>query len=166
MNDNNTPPPSNRAKLAAGGMAAAVALAVPLIITFEGMINHGYRDPVGIATSCVGHVSPEVVVGRHYTNAECSTQLAGDLERTSQGIARCLPAQLPTPSRAAFVSFAFNVGPARFCGSSIARRLNAGDLRGACAGLSAYVFARGQRLPGLVRRRAAERALCERGLHP
>ncbi|HHG5564729.1 TPA: glycoside hydrolase family protein [Pseudomonas aeruginosa] len=44
------------------------------------------------------------------------------------------------------------------------RKLNAGDVRGACAELSRWVYAGGKKLGGLVRRRAAERELCEIGL--
>lgn len=160
----NSPQMRTRVAGAATGLGAAVALAIPLIIAFEGMVPRGYLDPVGIATSCVGHVGPDVVVGRRYSPEECRSQLAHDLERTAAGIAPCLPARTPQPVQAAMVSFAFNVGPQAFCRSGVARSLQHGDIRGACAGLSRWVYARGRQLPGLVRRRAAERALCERGL--
>jgi GH24 family phage-related lysozyme (muramidase) len=45
-----------------------------------------------------------------------------------------------------------------------ARKANAGDMPGACAELSRWTRAGGNELPGLVKRRAAERELCERGL--
>ncbi|WP_405045477.1 glycoside hydrolase family protein [Pseudomonas aeruginosa] len=48
--------------------------------------------------------------------------------------------------------------------STLLRKLNAGDVRGACAELSRWVYAGGKKLGGLVRRRAAERELCEIGL--
>lgn len=147
-----------------GGVAAAIALAVPVIQHFEGLRQTGYGDVVGVATSCFGHTGPDAVVGRRYSMAECEGQLARDLERTSDGIADCIKVPVPANSYAAFVSFAFNVGPAAFCRSTVVKRLNAGDLRGACAGLSAWVYAGGKKWPGLVRRRAAERALCEEGL--
>jgi GH24 family phage-related lysozyme (muramidase) len=54
------------------------------------------------------------------------------------------------------------------CTSNAARRFSAGDWRGGCravneddAGRAQWVTARGVLLPGLVKRRAAERALCE-----
>jgi lysozyme len=71
---------------------------------------------------------------------------------------------VPVESFAAFTSFAFNVGVRGFCGSKVARMLNAGDLAGACAGMDAWVYAGGRRVQGLVNRRRQERALCERGL--
>lgn len=143
---------------------AASALAVPMIGTHEGTINVGYRDPVGIPTSCTGHTGPEVVVGKRYSDAECARQLAEDAVEHGLDIAPCVPADLPVETHAAFISFAFNVGAGKFCSSTLSRKARAGDLAGACAELSKWTRAGGQVLPGLVKRRKAERELCEAGL--
>lgn len=66
--------------------------------------------------------------------------------------------------RAAFLSFAFNVGDDAFCRSTLVRMVNAGDINSACAELSRWTYASGTQLPALVRRRAAERQLCEQEL--
>ena len=66
--------------------------------------------------------------------------------------------------KAAFLSFAFNVGNGAFCSSTLVRKANTGDMPGACSELSKWVYAGGKQLPGLVKRRAAERAMCERDL--
>ena len=62
-------------------------------------------------------------------------------------------------------------GRTAYCGSTTAKRFNAGDWKGACRALNEadngrpqWVTAGGRVLPGLVKRRAEERALCERGL--
>ena len=44
---------------------------------------------------------------------------------------------------------------------ALARKTNAGDLAGACAELSRWTYAGGRQLPGLIKRRAAEREMCE-----
>ncbi|MBY5974980.1 glycoside hydrolase family protein, partial [Ferrimonas balearica] len=79
-----------------------------------------------------------------------------------------LPAQLPDQTRAAFVSAAYNIGAGAFCGSSMSRRAQAGDLVGACDALLMWNKARvkGVLRPvtGLTRRRQAERALCLEGV--
>lgn len=143
---------------------AAAAVSVPLIATWEGTIKVGYRDPVGIPTSCTGHTGPDAIVGRRYTDEECAAQLASDAVKHGLEISHCLPESLPVQTRAAFTSFAFNVGTAKFCSSTLAKKARAGDLRGACAELSKWTYAGGRVLPGLVKRRADERAMCERGL--
>lgn len=150
----------------AGAMAAAALVATPLIMVFEGHREIGYRDIVGVPTSCYGHTGPDAVVGRRYSRSECDSQLAKDVASHAAGIRSCITVAVPKESLAAFVSFSFNVGVNAFCGSSLARKLNAGDLRGACNGLSAWVYAGGKRVKGLESRRAKERELCLKGVRP
>lgn len=139
---------------------AAAALAVPLVMVFEGYVPRAYRDPVGVLTACYGHTGPDVQPGQTYTREQCRALLEQDLARHAQALA-CIRRPLTDGQKAAFVSFAYNVGPQAFCDSTLARKANAGDMPGACAELSKWVYAKGQKLPGLVKRRAAERAMCE-----
>lgn len=156
------------AQRAVAGILAAAAVAIPVIATYEGSEPVGYPDPgVGVAlpTACTGHTGG-VVIGRRYTEAQCSAWLAEDAVKHGLDIGACLPASLPIDTHAAFISFGFNVGAAKFCSSTLSRKARAGDLAGACAELSKWTYAGGRQLTGLVRRRKAERALCERGLTP
>ncbi|HWA60712.1 MAG TPA: glycoside hydrolase family protein, partial [Caulobacteraceae bacterium] len=101
---------------AAAGLAAAVALAAPFIMRWEGDGGRvGYRDAVGVVTSCYGHTGAGAVLGRRYSRAECSTELAEDVDVHARAVAACLRAPVPRETLAAFVSFAFNAGPAAFC---------------------------------------------------
>ncbi|SMC27199.1 lysozyme [Andreprevotia lacus DSM 23236] len=140
--------------------AGALALAASLTSHFEGRVDHTYRDPVGILTSCVGHTGPELRMGQTFSAAQCDAQLYADLLKHADAL-NCIKRPLSDGQKAAFLSFAFNVGNARFCDSGIVRKANAGDLPGACAELGRWVYAGGRQLPGLVQRRAAERAACE-----
>jgi lysozyme len=145
---------------------AAAAVAVPVIAAHEGYVPVGYPDPgvgVSLPTACYGHTGG-VTIGKRYSQADCEAWLAQDAVRHGMSIAGCLPDELPIQTRAAFTSFAYNIGPAKFCSSSLSRRAQAGDLRGACKAIGLYVYAGTRKLPGLVKRRAAERALCEAGL--
>jgi lysozyme len=144
---------------------AACALAVPGLAVYEGKVNKGYADPApgAFPTICYGHMEPGVI-GKTYDDQRCAELLAQDAVKHGLDIAKCLPDELPTETRAAFISFGFNVGSAKFCASTLAAKARAGDLRGACAELSRWTTAGGKTLPGLVKRRAGERALCERGL--
>lgn len=74
---------------------------------------------------------------------------------------RCIHVPLQNYEAAALVSFVFNVGERKFCRSTLARRINRGELPAACAELDKWIYAKGRKLPGLVNRRAQERALCE-----
>lgn len=144
---------------------AAAAVASPLVVEFEGWVLRGYRDPVGIVTACAGDTN-NVTLGKAYTEDECQRRLALVLVDHGLDIAPCINAQLPVEIHAAALSFAYNVGASKACASTMFRKLNARDFRGACAEFSRWTYAGGRQLPGLVRRRAAERALCESGLNP
>lgn len=60
---------------------------------------------------------------------------------------------------AALSDFAFNLGAARLAGSTLRRKINAGDIDGARAELAKWVRGGGRVLPGLVIRRATEAAM-------
>lgn len=141
------------------GTAAASTLTV-FVPDFEGMILRGYKDPVGIVTACAGHTAT-AVLGKPYTRGECQILLEHDLALHAEGVLKCVKVEMTTGQKAAFVSFAYNVGVRKFCESTAAKKLNAGDGAGACKELSRWTTAKGRQLMGLVKRRAAERAICE-----
>lgn len=158
-------------KVAASGAALALILAVstPLIAAHEGEVRATYRDPLGIATSCYGHTGPELRMGQTFTRQQCLATLDADQKKILAGVAGCTKAPLAVDTWAAFLSFSFNAGYGAYC-KRFAPLVNAGDVAGACRKLSLYVYGHknGQavKLPGLVKRRATERALCEKGLAP
>jgi lysozyme len=151
--------------------AGAAAILLVIVPNFEGTIFKGYRDPIGIATRCSGDTK-NVVVGQVYTKAECQESLETGLIAHAEPVLRCTPAlKGRTYQLAAAVSWAYNIGAHAYCDSTTARRFNAGDFRGACkamnesdSGRPQWVSAAGKILPGLVKRRVAERALCEKDL--
>jgi lysozyme len=160
----NAPVKSGRGSLAAvvGGPAAVLLLAI--VPAFEGMRNDPYLDVVKIRTVCFGHTGADIQ-GRRYSDAECRAMLDKDLARHAAPVLTCTPELRGRPYQtAAAVSFAYNAGTTAWCTSGMARDFRQGRDHAACAGLSKWVYAGGRRVEGLVRRRAAERALCERGL--
>ena len=148
------------------GLTAGVAiLATPVVLHFEGWRLTSYKDPIGIVTDCAGHTKT-ARMGEKHTHASCAQKLRLDMAEHWEGIAACVPslAKLSDEEAAAYLSFSFNVGTGAFCGSTLAKKLEAGDRMGACAELSRWVNAGGKPLPGLVSRRAAEREMCELGV--
>lgn len=153
-----TPSQPATARSATAVGLGVLALAAPLVALWEGLRTQPYLDPVGVATVCYGETHAEM---RGYTVAECQAMLLKSMADHAADIAPCLPEGLPEHVQAASLSFAYNVGATKFCDSTMARKLHAGDLPGACAELSRWTYAGGRELPGLVKRRAAERAMCE-----
>ncbi|MBB3260015.1 lysozyme [Paraburkholderia bannensis] len=151
--------------------AAAAALLLSVIPKFEGTVLVARPDPIGIVTACNGDTK-DVTLGQRFTPEECSVRLEQRLIEHAEPVLKCTPGLRGHPNQlAAAVSFAYNIGASAYCGSSTARRFNAGNWRAACrainesdGGRPQWVYAGGRTLPGLVTRRAEERAMCERGL--
>ena len=59
----------------------------------------------------------------------------------------------------AISDFIFNLGPSRYAASTLRRRVNDSDWRGARTEIRRWVFGGGRKLPGLVLRRETEAAL-------
>ena len=122
-----------------------------------------YRDPIGIVTACTGHTGPELRMGQTFTKEQCTEMLYVDLLKHAQAL-ECVKRPMSDGQKAAFLSFSFNVGNGAFCSSTLVRKANAGDMPGACAELSRWTYAGGKQLLSLIKRRAAERKLCEEGM--
>lgn len=150
----------------------AISLITGLITTFEGDRPVGYKDPVGIPTAGVGHTGKDVIVGKFYEKAIREKWLVEDLAEAGQVVERCAPANIDIYQRAAFISFAFNVGAGRkgvkdgFCVLKSGRQPShlryafAGDKTRSCRALLQWDKAGGKVMKGLQRRRKAECKLC------
>lgn len=151
-----------KTKLAATVAAGILALATPMVAYYEGYVPQTYADPVGIPTICYGHTGPDVVAGRTASRDECITLLQRDLGTAYGGVVRCIGVPLQPHEAAALTSFTYTVGADALCGSTLARLANGGAPATAwCRELDRWVFSRGVKLQGLVKRRQAERAMCE-----
>ncbi|ATQ75098.1 lysozyme [Massilia violaceinigra] len=135
------------------------AIAVTIVGGFEGLRQAAYLDPVGIPTICFGETKG-VRMGQRATLDQCNAMLAASLQLANHAVDDCIRAPLPDYRRAALVSFAYNVGQTSLCGSTLARKLNAGDTLGGCDELLRWTYAKGIKLPGLVTRRQKERNYC------
>ena len=143
--------------------AALAAALVAAVGAFEGLRTVAYRDPVGIPTICFGETRG-VKMGDRAAVAECKQMLGDRLLEFEAGIAKCLrnPSAIPDGAWAASVSLAYNIGVGGFCKSSVRRELDAGNITAACNNFRRFVYAKGIKLPGLVKRREAERQMCLR----
>lgn len=146
-------------------MGGVLALAVAVVGGFEGVRLATYRDVVGVPTVCFGETRG-VKMGDKYTMDECKVMLGDGLVEFEAGMRKCLraPDTIPDKTYVSFLSFAYNVGNGAFCGSTLRRKADAGDLKGACDELPKWNKAGGKVIKGLVNRRAEERKLCREGL--
>ena len=145
-----------------GTVGAAV---IALVGIWEGLRLTAYRDVVGVPTVCYGETYG-VKLGDKHTKAECDAMLMRSLRKHEAGMRKCLkdPDAIPGKSYVAFVSLTYNIGVGAFCRSTARKRLNRGDIRGACNAGKWFNKAGGRTIKGLVNRRAAEHRLCLEGL--
>lgn len=97
---------------------------------------------------------------RVWTKAEIDELFRADVETFERGVLRLVPGCVGRQgSFDALVSFAFNAGLGNLQRSTIRMRANRGDWEGAAEAFMAWTKGGGKILPGLVRRREAERTL-------
>ena len=148
-------------KLLAYGFTAAVAVSGGyLVAPREGKVNTAYLDPVGIWTVCYGNTGKEAKKGNTYTDEQCLDQMAEDLASHDKQMMNLIRVPLTDYQHAAFLSFTYNVGVGNFKSSTMLRKLNSKDYNGACQELVKWIYAKGQKLNGLVNRRQDELKMC------
>lgn len=144
------------------------AAALDLIKSFESFVDHWYPDPAhgwDVPTCCYGHTDaagePKFAAtkSKTFTKAEGSAILARDLEAVERQVESAVTVELNDNQFGALVSFTFNLGAGNLKKSTLLKKVNRGDFAGAANEFGKWVNAGGQKLNGLVRRRAAEKAL-------
>lgn len=129
-----------------------------LIKSFEGLRLQAYRDAVGIWTIGYG-TTRGVQPGMKISEKEAEEFLQDDLARFEKAINDAVKVSINDNQFSALVSFTYNVGSGALRSSTLLRLLNRGDIRGAANQFPRWNRAGGRVLPGLTRRRNAERAL-------
>jgi lysozyme len=134
---------------------------IALIKSAEGLRLNAYPDPgTGGVPWTIGYgTTSGVTKGMVIDASQAEQMLQLDLVRFEKAIARLVTVPLNQHQFDALVSFAYNVGEGNFSSSTLLRLLNAGDYSAAAAQFSRWINAGGKIMPGLVKRRAAERTL-------
>lgn len=148
----------NKIKTAAAG--GLIALTMAMVTNFEGYEPKPYRDVVGVLTVCYGHTGPDIIPTKTYTKAECDALLEKDLAIVAKAVNPLIKVNIPDYTRAALYSFTYNVGTGAFSRSTMLKKLNAGDITGACNELRRWTYAGGVKWKGLMTRREVEKAVC------
>ena len=150
---------------------------IDLVKVFEGFHRIATREPVISAVPYVcpagywtlGYGSLRALDGEPVgedtpaiTEPEGEAMMRRDLSSAEASVHALLPIwawELTDAAFGALVSFIYNVGSGNCQASTLRRKIKAGDLAGAANEFPRWVYGGGRRLPGLVRRREAERTL-------
>lgn len=131
-----------------------------LIKDFEGCRLKAYLCPAGVWTIGYGHtqgVKPDMVINQ----LQAERFLRQDLKRFEDAVTSLVKVPITPNQFSALVSFAYNVGTGALYDSTLLRKLNKKDYKGAANEFLRWNKAGGKVLPGLTRRRLAEKDLFE-----
>ncbi|MES2182156.1 MAG: lysozyme [Pseudomonadota bacterium] len=133
--------------------------ALELIKEFEGLRLMAYLDPVGIPT--IGYGSTKgVVLGQRITHDRAVELLLDDCKMRVKHLVTKIKVPVNDHELCAVLSLVYNIGLVGFDNSTLLRKLNAGEHKVDVADeFLRWKRAGGKVLPGLVRRRKAERKL-------
>lgn len=151
--------------LAVLGLILGRNMALKVIKQFEGLSLVPYKDTGGVWTIGYGH---KILPSEQYypygpvkeiTVQEADNLLGQDTHTASNAIADYVTVPLTANQKDALTSFAYNVGVNAFAGSTLLKKLNAGDYQGAANEFLKWNHDNGVVVAGLTARREAERNL-------
>ena len=144
------------------------AAGITLICGFEGLELKAYDDGVGIWTIGFGTTiypnGVKVKRGDTCTIEQAKAYMAYDLKKFESAVNNAVTVPINQNQFDALVSLAYNIGTNAFKNSTLVKKLNAGDIRGAAAQFDVWNKGGGKVMQGLVNRRAVERKLFEKAL--
>jgi lysozyme len=148
-----------RSRVAVGTLALSAAAYVGIAV------HEAYRGDAYLPTKddvpTIGFgATRDVQMGDKITVERALVRLLEDASEYEQAVRRCAPVAMYQHEFDAWVSFTYNVGTNAFCKSTAAKYLNAGQYEKACDEMTKWVKQAGKTLPGLVKRREAERQKC------
>jgi lysozyme len=134
---------------------------IKLIKDHEGLRTHAYPDPgtggdpwtIGYGTT--HNVHPGMVI----TEEQAEHLLISELPVYEAAVNHGVKVPLEQHEFDALVSFVYNVGAKHFLGSTLLRKLNAGDKEGAAEAFTMWNKGGGHVLAGLTTRRNDEKTL-------
>lgn len=140
---------------------------IDLIKRFEGLKLESYLCPAGVPTIGYGHTGGNIKLGQKITEEQAEKLLAEEYTKLESKVANLVKVPLRQNQLDALVSFAYNLGLGALQGSTLLRKLNTGDYRGAAMEFEKWVYSKDPKtgvrivLSGLERRRKAEKQLFE-----
>lgn len=138
-----------------------------LICRFEGFSRKIYTCPAGYPTIGFGHVVKEYEMQKFRAGIYEDTAmllLKADAQVAENAVLRLIKVPLTDSQFNALVSFAYNLGSGALQCSTLRRRVNTGDNEDVPAEFRKWVWGRGRKLSGLIKRRAAEANLYAYGI--
>lgn len=125
-----------------------------LIRKFEGCKLMPYFCPAGVLTCGWGSTGADIVLGTAWTQEYADQRMMYDAKRFAIGTLKLCP-NVRGDALCGVSDFAYNLGLGRLKSSTLRKKINAGDIEGACTEMMKWTKGGGKVLAGLVKRRLA-----------
>ena len=136
------------------------AVALVSIAGWEGYKSVAYIPVPGDVPTIGFGTTKDVKIGDTIDPVTALQKKLRDVEVFEGAIKQCVHVPLSQHEYDAYLSLAYNIGSGAFCGSTLVRKLNAGDYEGACKEILRWDKFKGKPLQGLTNRRQAEYKQC------
>ncbi|SUA58059.1 lysozyme [Oligella urethralis] len=139
---------------------AASASVLVGIASYEGYRDRAYTPVKGDVPTIGFGTTSGVKLGDRIEPVTALKRLHSDMQKFEGAIKQCVKVPLYQHEYDAYLSLSYNIGSNAFCGSTLVKKLNAGDYQGACEQILRWDKFQGRTLRGLTIRRRAEYKQC------
>lgn len=145
------------------GLSLSAAAFAAILVT-EDYRGAAYTPVPGDVPTIGFGTTHGVHMGDTITPTQAVVRALHDARQFEGALKRCVTAPLHQHEYDALVHFAYNIGETRFCGSTLVRRINAGDYDGACREILRWSYLQGRNcaLPENRNRRDGCRGIMDR----
>lgn len=140
---------------------ALSASALVGILMHEGYSDKAYTPVKGDVPTIGFGTTGGVKMGDTIKPPQAVARALVDVQKFEGALKQCVKVPLHQYEYDAYVSLSYNIGSAAFCGSTLVKKLNAGDFDGACQQILRWDKFNGKPLAGLTKRRQAEYQQCK-----
>ena len=139
------------------------ATALVALLSFEGYRGQAYVPVAGDVPTIGFGTTEGVRAGQTIDPVTALNRAVRDVTKFEGTLKQCVRVPLTQNEYDAYVQLAYNIGPAKFCKSTLVRKLNMQDYVGACTEIPRWNYFKGKVLPGLNVPRKAQYELCMKG---
>lgn len=142
---------------------AAISLSASALVAIA--LHEGYKEnayvPLAGDVPTIGFGTTTGVKLGDKTSPEKALQAAlRDIQKFEGALKQCVKVPLTQGEYDGYISLSYNIGASSFCRSTLVKKLNQQDYQGACQEILRWDKFKGQRLPGLTKRRQEEYLKC------
>ena len=145
---------------ALAGLALSASALVSILL-HEGYSDKAYTPVKGDRLTIGFGTTGGVKAGDTIKPPQAVARALVDVQKFEGALKQCVKVPLHQHEYDAYVSLSYNIGSAAFCGSTLVKKLNAGDFDGACQQVLRWDKFNGKPLAGLTKRRQAEYQQCK-----